>query len=70
MFIVQFYDKLDNVLLGSDNCLIFKDLKTLKGVKNRIEGYKPLNPVAKRCIFKCDNIYNENTYQLLDTLYY
>lgn len=72
MFIVEFL-KEDNKTkelynpCGSDYTTIIRDLKTIKGVKNRLKGYSR-EGIKQINIYSVTNIYNRNTYVLKDTI--
>lgn len=71
MFIVEFmvnrHGKMVNPC-GSDYTAIMKDLKTVRGVKNRLLSYSMPKDVVKVDIYSCANVYDRGTYELMDTI--
>lgn len=73
MFIVEFYSispKTKELYheCGTDYTTIIKDLKTLRGVKNRLKNFYIPKNVKKIKIYKSSNIYNKDNYTLLETM--
>lgn len=58
---------------GNNGSWIINDLKTLKGVKNRILKNNMLmnknNNYVKFEVYSYTNLYNDSTFNLLDTIY-
>ena len=53
---------------GMDYNYITKDLKTLKGLKNRMKNWSIPGKVNKIEIYNFTNVYDENTYKLIDNI--
>ena len=73
MFVVEYYVIDSNNELynpcGSIHCVIIHDLKTLRGVKNRIAKYpKPANTKEIR-IYNVSNLFDRETYRQCDVIY-
>jgi hypothetical protein len=54
-------------VLGSDNSMFIKDLKTLSGVKNRVKKAKAINKGTYK-IYRYTNVFDEDTYKLVGTV--
>jgi hypothetical protein len=53
---------------GTDYSFIFRDLKTLKGVKNRLKKFSLRKDIVKLQIFTYTNIFNDDTFRLLEEI--
>ena len=53
---------------GMDYNYITKDLKTLRGLKNRMKNWSIPGKVDKIEIYNFTNVYDENTYRLIDNI--
>ena len=53
---------------GSEYSFIIRDLKTLRGVKNRLKNYPIKSNVVQLNIYSCTNVYDEKTFRLLETI--
>lgn len=68
MFYYRYYYK-DNIeILGSDGSGFIR-LKTLKGAINRLNNYCVPAGAVKRCIYKVNDIHDNNL-KLVDTKYF
>lgn len=54
-------------MLGSDNSIFIKDLKTLSGVKDRIKKVKNLNK-GRYKIFTYTNVFDTDSYKLVGSV--
>lgn len=67
-FYVKFIDAKGTERLGSEWAHFVSDLKTVRGVKNRVlKGVKPQGAV-KFEVYTVGTMYNEKTYRLVDTV--
>ena len=53
---------------GSDYTVIIRDLKTLKGIKNRIKNYMIPKDVVQIRIYRVSSVTDRETYNLIDTI--
>ena len=71
MFYIECMVEEDQILYnpcGSEYSIIIRDLKTLRGVKNRLKNYRIMPDVVQLNIYSCSNIYDEKTFRLLETI--
>ena len=65
------WEKVDPFLYhpcGSEYSIIVRDLKTLRGVKNRLKNYRIPPNVVQLNVYSYTNIYDEKTFKLLETI--
>lgn len=69
-YIVKFINAKKENPCGSEWTRIIKDLKTIRGVENRItRGVKPVGAVGYN-IYQTANIYDEKSYRLMQKVYF
>lgn len=70
MYIVKFVNAKKENQCGSEWTRIIKDLKTVRGVENRIaRGVKPHGAIGYD-LYQSADIYNEKSYRLIQKVYF
>jgi hypothetical protein len=64
-FVVEFINKQGRHPCGSDWTTIIHDLKTIRGVKNRVKSGWIHKDAVKANIYTAFNVYNRDSYKLV-----